>query len=62
MMTLRRQRPTPTPAADTATLNLFAMFHLNLAFSSIEESDRARVIECCYWPLLAMAATEITLS
>ena len=57
MMVLRRQQPTPTPAADTAPLNLFAMFHLNLAFSSIEESDRARVIECCYWPLLAMAAS-----
>src|SRR5262245_14890583 len=42
--------------AQAATLHLFAMFHLNLAFSSIEERDRALVIERCYWPLLAMAA------
>ena len=33
------------------------MFHLNLAFSSIEESERGSVIERCYWPLLALAAT-----
>ena len=29
---------------------------MNLAFSSIEESERAAVIERCYWPLLALAA------
>jgi hypothetical protein len=51
-----RQQPTPVPAAEPATLNLFAMFHLNLAFSSIEEAERSSVIERCYWPLLAMAA------
>ena len=51
-----RQQPVPTPAAAPATLNLFAMFHLNLAFSSIEEYERSSVIERCYWPLLAMAA------
>jgi hypothetical protein len=51
-----RQQPVPTPAAAAATLNLFAMFHLNLAFSSIEEFERSSVIERCYWPLLAMAA------
>jgi hypothetical protein len=28
------------------------VFHLNLAFSSIEEEDRSRVLERCYWPLL----------
>jgi hypothetical protein len=33
------------------------LFHLNLAFSSIEESERATVIERCYWPLLSIAAT-----
>ncbi|HEX3486971.1 MAG TPA: hypothetical protein VHT51_18095, partial [Micropepsaceae bacterium] len=47
---------TALPEAEPATLNLFALFHLNLAFSSIEESDRATVIERCYWPLLALAA------
>lgn len=39
-----------------ASLELFAVFHLNLAFSSIEEEDRGAVIERCYWPLLALAA------
>jgi hypothetical protein len=47
----------PQAAPDPATLHLFAVFHLNLAFSSIEESERAAVIERCYWPLLALAAT-----
>ncbi len=48
---------TPAAVADAATLHLFAVFHLNLAFSSVEESDRASVIARCYWPLLALAAT-----
>jgi hypothetical protein len=39
----------------TATLNLFALFHLNLAFSSIEEEQRGEVIARCYWPLLKLA-------
>ena len=30
---------------------------MNLAFSSIEESDRAAVIQRCYWPLLSLAAS-----
>ena len=38
------------------TLNLFAFFHLNLAFSSIEEEQRSEVIARCYWPLLDLAA------
>ncbi|NWG45331.1 MAG: glycoside hydrolase family 57 [Alphaproteobacteria bacterium] len=36
-------------------LSVFALFHLNLAFSSIEEEDRGRVIDRCYWPLLRLA-------
>src|SRR5580700_9818584 len=40
-----------TPAA----LQFFAFFHLNLAFSSIEESRRDEVIARCYWPLLNLA-------
>src|SRR5690349_13350942 len=39
----------------TGTLSLFALFHLNLAFSSIEEERRAEVIKRCYWPLLRLA-------
>jgi hypothetical protein len=38
-----------------ARLNLFALFHCNLAFSSIEEEERATVIARCYWPLLELA-------
>ena len=41
--------------ARAGTLHLFALFHLNLAFSSIEEEQRAEVIERCYWPLLRLA-------
>src|SRR5258706_11546541 len=51
------RRRSPAPAAEPASLHLFAVFHLNLAFSSIEESERTLVIERCYWPLLALAAT-----
>ena len=40
---------------ETGTLLLFAFFHLNLAFSSIEEEQRAEVIARCYWPLLRLA-------
>ena len=45
------------PAEVTAgsALQVFAFFHLNLAFSSIEEERRAAVIAHCYWPLLRLA-------
>ena len=36
-------------------LQVFAFFHLNLAFSSIEEERRGEVIARCYWPLLQLA-------
>ena len=36
-------------------LNLYTIFHLNLAFSSIEEEQRGTVIQKCYWPLLRLA-------
>lgn len=42
-------------AAACGTLQLYALFHLNLAFSSIEEEQRGAVIERCYWPLLRLA-------
>lgn len=32
--------------------NAYIVFHLNLAFSSIEECTRSTVINKCYWPLL----------
>ncbi|MFO1248311.1 MAG: hypothetical protein U1E93_08850 [Alphaproteobacteria bacterium] len=36
-------------------MNGFALFHLNLAFSSIEEEQRATVVRDCYGPLLDLA-------
>ena len=36
-------------------LQLYSIFHLNLAYSSIEEEQRPDVIRCCYWPLLRLA-------
>jgi hypothetical protein len=37
------------------SLSLFTVFHLNLAYSSIEEEQRPQVIQRCYWPLLRLA-------
>ena len=49
----------PLPTRDlhkhSAALSVFAVFHLNLAFSSIEEDRRPEVIARCYWPLLKLA-------
>lgn len=36
----------------SAGIKVYAVFHLNMSFSSIEESDRPIVVENCYWPLL----------
>ncbi|HXL98818.1 MAG TPA: hypothetical protein VN932_02735, partial [Rhizomicrobium sp.] len=48
--------PLRTREIDAAsTLRLFALFHCNLAFSSIEEEQRGEVIRRCYWPLLELA-------
>jgi hypothetical protein len=41
--------------AQSGWLRVFAFFHLNLAFSSIEEERRPEVIARCYWPLLRLA-------
>ncbi len=43
-------------AGTTGTLHFYALFHLNLAFSSIEEEKRGEVIARSYWPLLDLAA------
>jgi len=37
-------------------LQLYTIFHLNLAFSSIEAEERPDVLKKCYWPLLQLAA------
>ncbi|MCL1044787.1 glycoside hydrolase [Shewanella electrodiphila] len=36
----------------TINKNIYAIFHLNLAFSSIDKSEHQKVVENCYWPLL----------
>jgi glycosyl hydrolase family 57 len=41
--------------AHSGWLRVFAFFHLNLAFSSIEEERRDEVIAHCYWPVLRLA-------
>jgi hypothetical protein len=38
----------------TGRLRLFAFFHLNLAYSSIEQDQRPEVVQRCYWPLLRL--------
>jgi Uncharacterized conserved protein len=35
-------------------VQIYAVFHMNLAFSSIPTEDHARVIAGCYWPLLRL--------
>jgi len=42
------------PDEQRATL-LVVMFHLNLAYSSLEEDHQAEVVERCYRPMLALA-------
>lgn len=42
-------------AADRC-LSIYAVFHLNMAYSSIEEEQRPEVMKRCYWPLLRLAA------
>jgi len=37
------------------SLKLYIIFHLNLAYSSIEKEQRQEVIQRCYWPLLQLA-------
>jgi hypothetical protein len=36
-------------------MRLVCLFHLNLAFSSLEEASRAEVVRRCYWPALELA-------
>jgi Glycosyl hydrolase family 57 len=41
-------------AAPARPLLLVCLFHLNLAFSSLEEESRAEVVRRCYWPALEL--------
>lgn len=44
-----------TGSEPMSKLHGYYVFHLNLAFSSIEEDQRGVVIEKCYWPLLQIS-------
>jgi hypothetical protein len=35
-------------------LKFFSIFHLNLAYSSVEEEQLPQIIQKCYWPLLKL--------
>ncbi len=37
------------------SLHVYAIFHLNLAYSSIEPEQRQEIVRRCYWPLLHLA-------
>ncbi|MDJ1179168.1 hypothetical protein PJF56_09850 [Roseofilum sp. BLCC_M91] len=47
---------TSNPAESSDCLSLVVLFHLNLAFSSIEIEQRPLVVERCYWPVLRLAS------
>ena len=40
---------------------LYTVFHLNLAFSSIDSASHPQVVTSCYWPLLEIADSGIPL-
>ncbi len=42
-------RPAEPPSLP---VHLICLFHLNLAFSTLEEESRAAVVRSCYWPVL----------
>ncbi len=44
-----------SPATSANALRLLCLFHLNLAFSSLEEESHAEVIRRCYHPALQLA-------
>jgi glycosyl hydrolase family 57 len=47
--------PREAAARPSDALRLMCLFHLNLAFSSLEEESQAEVIRRCYRPALALA-------
>ncbi len=54
-MTLAEPRKSARILRRTGTLKGYALFHLNMMFSSIEEEQRSEVIRRCYDPLLDLA-------
>ncbi|MGI3040311.1 glycoside hydrolase [Shewanella algae] len=41
--------------ASNIRVALYTVFHLNLAFSSVETEQHSEVVKRCYWPLLQLA-------
>ena len=44
------------------TVSLYVIFHLNIAFSAIDDVERPTVIDQCYWPLLRLARDGIPIA
>ncbi len=49
------QSATPASSSPRRTALLVCLFHLNLAFSSLEQERQATVVQRCYWPMLELA-------
>ena len=54
-MESRTARSNPGAARKARSPLLVCMFHLNLAYSSLEEAQQPEIIERCYRPMLALA-------
>ena len=61
-MSLLEPLSRPVRQRRIGTLTGYALFHLNLMFSSIEEEERPRVIQRCYDPLLDLAETGLKIA
>ena len=61
-MTLIEPISRPIRLRRTGTLTGYALFHLNMMFSSIEEEERPKVIQRCYDPLLDLAETGLKIA
>lgn len=61
-MTLIEPLSRPIRQRRIGTLTGYALFHLNMMFSSIEESERPKVIQRCYDPLLDLAETGLKIA
>ncbi len=61
-MTLLEPLSRPIRQRRIGTLTGYALFHLNMMFSSIEESERPKVIQRCYDPLLDLAETGLKIA
>ena len=61
-MSLLEPLSRPVRQRRIGTLTGYALFHLNMMFSSIEEEERPKVIQRCYDPLLDLAETGLKIA